>query len=324
MQQIFEEIDQKYHLGILDEPIPLSGGFMHKMYALRTKRGRFAVKLLTPHIMMREDAMANYAEAERLEQRLQDEGIPILPALSFDGKKMQEAAGQYFYLFDYFDGKPVMGKEITSYHCMEIGKALALIHGIDRKKSERNDARVMDIDWNFYIAEMKKENEELYRLLSENQELFVKSQNNGNRARKKLSAVLAVCHNDMDSKNVLWKGQTYRIIDLECLSYSHPEMELFELALCWSGYEECQMNFGLFDSFLKGYAENGGIQHTDWEVLYDCNNGRLEWLEYNIKRVLGIDCGSDEKEMGIGQVRETVRHVIFYDRIKEQLLEHCL
>lgn len=324
MQQIFKEIDQKYHLGILDKPLPLSGGFMHKMYELRTRRGRFAVKLLNPHIMKREEAMANYAEAERLEQRLQDEGIPILPALTFDGKKKQEAAGQYFYLFDYFEGKQVMGKEITSYHCMEIGKTLALIHGIDRKKSERNDAPVMDIDWNFYIAEMKKENEELYRLLSENQELFVKSQNNGNRARKKLSAVSAVCHNDMDSKNVLWKGQTYRIIDLECLSYNHPEMELFELALCWSGYEECQMNFELFDSFLKGYAENGGIRHTDWEILYHCSNGRLEWLEYNIKRVLGIDCGSDEKEMGIGQVRETVRHVIFYDRIKEQLLEHCL
>ena len=51
---------------------------------------------------------------------------------------------------------------------------------------------------------------------------------------------------------------------------------------------------------------------VDWETLYDCNNGRLEWLEYNIKRVLGIDCGNDEKEIGTEQVKETIQHIIYY------------
>ena len=41
--------------------------------------------------------------------------------------------------------------------------------------------------------------------------------------------------------------------------------------------------------FLRG----GYAEAADWELLYDCNNGRLEWLEYNVKRVLGIDCGDD-------------------------------
>ncbi len=54
----------------------------------------------------------------------------------------------------------------------------------------------------------------------------------------------------------------------------------------------------------------------DWETLYDCNNGRLEWLEYNIKRVLGIDCVNDEKEMGIEQVKETIQHIIYYAKMK--------
>lgn len=61
---------------------------------------------------------------------------------------------------------------------------------------------------------------------------------------------------------------------------------------------------------------------SDWETLYDCNNGRLEWLEYNIKRVLGIDCGEDEKEIGAKQVEETVKHIIYYSKIKEQILAY--
>lgn len=149
------------------------------------------------------------------------------------------------------------------------------------------------------------------------------SQNKGNLARKKLPQIVSVCHNDMDCKNVLWNGNDYRIIDLECLSYNNPFMELLELALCWSGYEDCQIDFRLFQAFLQGYKNAGGDLPIDWETLYDCNNGRLEWLEYNIKRVLGMDCGDDEKEIGIEQMEETIQHIIYYSEMKEQIIEHC-
>lgn len=63
---------------------------------------------------------------------------------------------------------------------------------------------------------------------------------------------------------------------------------------------------------------------ADWETLYECNSGRLEWLEYNMKRVLGIGCGAEEKEMGIAQAEETLRHIIYYAEMKKQILKHCI
>ena len=42
------------------------------------------------------------------------------------------------------------------------------------------------------------------------------------------------------------------------------------------------------------------------------------------KRVLGIGCGDDEKEIGIEQVEETVQHIIYYSEMKKQILEHCI
>gem|GEM_PF-2403990 len=74
---------------------------------------------------------------------------------------------------------------------------------------------------------------------------------------------------------------------------------------------------------MRGYANAGDRLPTDWETLYDCNNGRPEWLEYNLKRVLGIDCGDDEKEIGIEQSEETIRHIIYYSKMREQILGNC-
>ena len=82
--------------------------------------------------------------------------------------------------------------------------------------------------------------------------------------------------------------------------------------------------FNYFKLFFNGYKNAGGEMPIDWETLYDCNNGRLEWLEYNIKRVLGIDCGNDEKEIGIEQVKETIQHIIYYAKMKNPILEHCI
>lgn len=296
---------------------------MHKMYKINTQQGTFALKLLNPFVMQRENAMDNYAKAERIELLLEQKGIPILPALSFYGRKMQEIDGEYFYLFDYFPGKALKSSEITANHCKEMGKVLAEIHSVD-KKYENEAFYEMSIDWNFYLAEMKHTDTKLYAMLKDALPVIQDSQNKGNQARKKLPSIVSICHNDMDCKNVLWNGNDYRIIDLECLSYNNPFMELFELALCWSGYENCKIDFQLFQAFLQGYKNAAGEMPTDWETLYDCNNGRLEWLEYNIKRVLGIDCGNDEKEIGTEQVKETIQHIIYYAKMKNLILEHTM
>lgn len=320
---IFIDIAKKYNWKLQSEPSELNGGFMHKMYRIDTEQGTYAVKLLNPFVMQRETAAANYAQAEQIESLLEQQNIPILPALHFDGRKMQKIDEQYFYIFDYFWGKPLKSNEITEYHCEEMGKVLAKIHNIDKKTGSEGFCEI-SVNWEFYLAEMKKVDMRLYELLVKTFSIISDSQNKGNQARKKLPSTVSICHNDMDCKNVLWNGKDYRIIDLECLSYSNPFVELFELALCWSGYEDCRIDFRRFQTFLRGYQNAGGELPADWEVLYDCNNGRLEWLEYNIKRVLGIDCKDDEKEIGTKQVEETIRHIIYYSKIKKQILKHCM
>ena len=86
----WDELERKYNMKLKQPPLRLSGGLMHKMYKLETDQGIYALKLLNPFIMQREDAMENYREAERLESILEQKKIPILSALSVNGSKMQE------------------------------------------------------------------------------------------------------------------------------------------------------------------------------------------------------------------------------------------
>ena len=180
---IFTKIAEKYDWKIIGKPMLLSGGFMHKMYRIDTQQGTFALKLLNPFVMQRETAMDNFAKAERIELLLEQQGVPILPALSLDGRKMQEVDGEHFYLFDYFPGKALQGNEITAYHCKEMGKVLAEIHSID-KKYENEVFCEMSIDWNFYLAEMKNTDTKLYAMLKDALPVIQDSQNKGNQARK--------------------------------------------------------------------------------------------------------------------------------------------
>lgn len=319
---MIERASQQLNLGmILSPPEQLHGGLMHKMYSLVTEKGKYAIKLLNPHIMHRETAMANFQVAEQLEKVVEDYPIPILPAITFNGQKMQEIEGQFFYIYEWYEGTSLKNEAITITHCREIGKTLAEIHQIAPKKApfKRNE---IQINWDAYIEKMAFQDEALYDLLKQHRSLLYESQERGNQAIKKIPPILSICHNDMDSKNVLWHGFDYRIIDLETLSYSSPFIELYEVALCWSGYEICKIDYHLFRAVIQSYHEADGQLPTNWSIVYDSNYGRLEWLEYNIKRVLGIDCSLEEKEIGLAEVRETVAHIVYYDEIRDDLLNH--
>lgn len=310
---------------VLEKPVQVTGGFMHRMFKVVTENGKYIIKLLNPNIMKRPTAMGNYKTADGIEKILKQHHIPAVYALEFNGTAMQEICGQYFYIFNWYDGKSLKDSEITAYHCEQIGKTLAEIHNIDLR-NEPFERSGIHIDWQKYIRLAKEQQSPIYDIISDKIDLFNESMTKGNEAIKKMPPVKAICHNDMDSKNVLWLGNEFKLIDLECLGYSNPYLELFELALCWSGYETCNIDFKLFNTFFKSYFKNTNLNtDIDWEVMYYSNFGRLEWLEYNIKRALRIECDTDEEQqMGISEVKETVEHIIYYNNIKNEILKNII
>ena len=322
IESFFDKLVEQLNLGKINVgPIQVNGGLTHRMFKIFTDKGKYIVKLLNPNIMKRSTAMDNFNRADSFEEILKSNNIKAVYSLKFNNKKMQEIDGQYFYVYEWYDGKSLKDSEITEYHCKQIGKALAEIHNIDLKNVKYNTDE-KNINFKYYIKLSKEKLSPIYDLIYDKLDILNESMNKGNMAIKSLPNYLSICHNDMDSKNVMWLGNDYKLIDLECLGYSNPYLELYELALCWSGYEKCNINFDLFKTFINSYFDNSKLdKNIDWESIYYANNGRLEWLEFNIKRSLMIDCDTEEEQkIGINEVKETIEHIIYYDKVKDDIL----
>ena len=70
-------------------------------------------------------------------------------------------------------------------------------------------------------------------------------------------------------------------------------------------------------------SEAGGQLPDDWKTLYDADCGRLEWLEYNIKRSLGMECSADEVETGISETKNTIADIVYYRSAEDSIIS-CL
>ncbi len=320
---LLHNITKVLKLGILKaQPHRVSGGYMHKMYCLETDTGKYAVKLLNSAIMKRPDVFQNYQKAERLERVLQEQQIPIVQAIELNGCKMQCIDHQYFYIFPWIEGRTLGWDEIQKEHCEIAGSLLAKIHRIEQSEKPfvRDD---LCIDWDSYIELAVDSGSAIADLLHINRELIYNGQDEYNKALKHLPPITSICDGDMDSKNVMWVNGRPLIIDLECLDYGNPCLEMFDLALSWSGGVICHIDYELLKAFITSYQEEYGSIHVDLKELYGIGFKWLEWLEYNVKRALMIENNNEEeRKLGIEQILQTMDRIIYYASIKEELLQN--
>lgn len=306
----------------------VSGGLMHRMYKVTTDSGVYAVKHLNPEIMKRPGVHENYARAERIERILEDSEIPIVPAMVFDGNKMQKTEDDYFYVFKWQEGKIADWNHISKDMCFKAGNILGRVHAIESKQVEYQPPETSHIDWRGYVLKAKEDDSDIASLLEDNEGLLVYVENELNKARALLPPILCLSNEDMDPKNIMWDKGSPLMIDLECLDYGNPVSHAMQLALQWSGIVTCEMDVDRMLAFFDGYLEaydNGFQNYSDVAgVAYTW----VDWLEYNIQRALGKCADEAERKLGISEVRNTVNRIKYIHemipRIKEALNENYM
>lgn len=304
---MFERICADLGLGKLTaSPVNLSGGFTHRMFRMETEKGTYAVKLLNPEIMARTDALTNYSAAEKGEALLEAAELPILPALTIGGQKMQCIGGAYLYVFEYYDGRVLTDEEITPAHCAKVGAALAGIHAVKplAYKQAADSVAVERHLWGDLAADLLASTDVQAegQLLQAAVLTLTQVAAAAERAARSLPQMSALCHNDMDPKNVLWRGTDFRIIDLECVGEANPQQEMLDLAITWSNGREAQ-----FKAFVEAYMAAGGIPITDAASVYDSRRNYIDWLAYNARRALAED--AQERRIAREQIRWTIEKI---------------
>lgn len=321
-KDLLKRLVQKCGLGeITSEVESVSGGLMHRMYKVATDKGVFAVKHLNSEIMKRPDVFENYARAEKIEIILEQNDIPMVPALAFGGKKMQNVEENYFYVFRWQNGNITDWNHISKEQCYMAGNILGKIHAIEPENVEVEVPEISRIDWQGYIQKAKEQNSVIAALLEEKQELLVYAENELNKAKAALPAMRCLSNEDMDPKNIMWENGSPWVIDLECLDYGNPMSHAMILALQWAGTVTEAVDIdklvAFFDGYLKAYDNGFRGYHNLVGVAYNW----VDWLEYNIRRALGNCVDESEQELGVSEVRNTIRRIEYLREVEVQIRE---
>jgi Ser/Thr protein kinase RdoA (MazF antagonist) len=167
----FKEICQSSLLGeLVSDPKLLTGGLLHRIFAIETTQGKYVVKLLNPEIMKRSAALQNYTNSEKISNFVAN----IVPAITAEKIKedfIQRVNYQYYLVFKWVEGETLKKINIDHRHCEKIGVILADIHMTDFSKlgitNEINNNHHI-IDWDFYLEKGKDERLEWVEILHEN------------------------------------------------------------------------------------------------------------------------------------------------------------
>ncbi len=319
----FEKLCKTLNLGeMVEAPKAISGGFLHRIYAVETTKGKYAVKALNPKIMLRPEAMQNFINSEHI-ANIALNNIPALPAKRINGSFMQEIDKQFYLIFDWVDGINLKPNEIGIAHCEKMGTILADIHMIDFSMIEMlNDWLDIEqpIDWNKYLQKGRENNAVWVNQLCEITEKLYDWNAQANKSANLLASDMIISHRDLDPKNVMWSQGNPIIIDWESAGYTNPMQELTETAIYWSESKLGNIDKEKFVAFIDGYKKRYGTLQENWKkVLISGFLGKLNWLEYSLKRSLWIECTDEEEQkLGTAQVTETINAINRYaDMIPE-------
>ena len=322
IQNLITQLFETLSLGTVTVPVaPVSGGFMHRMYKVCTENHTYAVKHLNPEIMKRPGAMDNYKKAELLEAILEEERIPIVSALPFDGKKMQEFQGNYFYIFDWHNGSITDWNKITPEQCWKAGNIQGRIHAIETGQVVANEPTSLElstIDWDGYISKAA-EYKEVESLLKENLPLLEYAQTELNKARKSLPNITTIIDEDMDPKNVMWENGQPFVIDLECLDYGNPVSSAIQLSLQWAGITLCDFDLEKQKAFFQGYFQAYDNGFRDYKSVFGLTYTWIEWLDYNIIRALGNCQDKAEQQLGLTEVTNTINRIKYIRQMEDKI-----
>lgn len=319
----FDKLCNSFDLGqLLGEPKQLTGGLLHRMYDVETTSGKYAIKALNPQVMLRPKARPDILNGERI-AAYAARFIPSLSAKQFEDTVILEIDGQHYLVYDWIDGKSLFGENITTSHCEKIGCILGKIHTIDFLPLNIPIPVTTEdepVEWDVYLQKGQQANSPWIGEFSQNLNSLYEWNIRYLASMKYLASPLVIGHGDIDPKNVMWHEDNPIIIDWESAGYLNPAHEFIVYSLYWSDVNE-KKDKSKFIAFLKGYLNITHFETVDWRIVMDAGLS-LRWLEYSLKRSLGIESADTaERQMGTDHVFGTIRYLKRYEASINQIVD---
>ena len=99
-----------------------------------------------------------------------------------------------------------------------------------------------------------------------------------------------------------------------------PVGAFVDLALQWAGMVTGAYRRENLVAFYEGYRSAYDNGFLAYDALYGIAYTWVEWLEYNIRRALGLEgSGEDERQLGEWEVRNTVARIKALEEAEEEI-----
>jgi thiamine kinase-like enzyme len=304
-----------YCLGIpILPPKKISGGFIHKMWKLETKKGNFAVKELNAEIMLRPNLVQNMNQCESIANKLKEKGIGTVCGIAKDGNYVFNYNSSQYIVYPWIEGVVFdLDNEISLDNVKKISLTMAKIHNskLEPNLSDENQINLVDYSvWLKLKNDIIKSNDEYLKL---NCTSFIDNMGKWfelvNISNIKLQKQRVVSHRDLDMKNVIWDNKNNPlIIDWESAGSINPFIDLVRVALDWSGEAKGKANKKLFIEIFKTYSEVNALDKDNVkDAFYSSIWDNLGWLEFNIKKALRIyNMDTNDSEIAYSEISKTI------------------
>jgi len=321
------ELFERLALGaLIAEPAPVTGGLLHRTWKVTTASGRYAVKQLNPAIVRRSGARDDWLRSEKLARTLADAGVPAVPALTHDSTPLQVCGDATVMIYPWIDGLPLATGTVDVGRCRQIGLVLARIHrhGLSAEGCKPPSVTaVQESMWRDLQHQARRQDAPFVPQLDQALPLLTTLSAGYSQAIGRIADDLVLSHRDLDQKNVLWRDDNSpALVDWEGAGLINPHVELFDVALNWSGLAATSDGQQAFRALIQAYRTDHGLPGgLGGPALLGVMGNWMDWLAFNLERYLDPSVDAGERTIATAEVLTTLEIVQSLHRRSARLID---
>lgn len=299
MGDLFEVLN----LGRLKEIVKVNSS-QNKVFEVITDSGKFILKQYSKDAIKGKKDLNKRIKQIEISEQFSVHGINVILPLRFGNNYFVKYIDNYYLIYDYYEYRIIDEDELTLKEIEILGKTLAKIHSLNIKGDLDWQYRKINIDYDLCLNKFREINDKLYITFVKNVEKLKLLVNNCNDYEC-LNDNICISHNDYKLKNILWNNKEMYLIDFDACASTNPYVALAEAAYSLSR-QKGVINWDFYEEFLKSYLRIYCCDTDFRKALKVAMNGKLQWLEYMINKLLNNDL------LMVKDVIAMINEVIFY------------
>jgi len=260
------------------EAIP--GFYQHQLWQIKTSKGQYVIKQCSENNFWQALVPNDFINAEEIVAQFLKQDIPAVLAIHHGHSFVEQCEGKTYLVYPYIHGNKCSYQELSHDEVFLLGQILAKIHQTDLIAPQFD--RIYDFD----LSKDLWQSLSACPLIQSHQSELSHWTDLYHSAKPSRQKHLVLSHCDINPSNVLWHHGKPHIIDWESIARIDPALDLFNLALNFSGIVDEEIDSDYFIAIIQGYRDAGSEFALNESVCHASLGSWLAWLAYLAARSL--------------------------------------